>query len=62
MSKKRWKKVTDAVNDVWWEKISWREGFWEKLQKNHPLAYEVTQWTILAISVLAVIINIIKIT
>lgn len=52
----KWEKVIDTIDDWLWE----REGFWEKLKKNHPLAYEITQWAILGISILAIIINIVK--
>lgn len=36
------------------------KGFWTSLKKNHPLEYEITQWMILAISLLAIVINIVK--
>lgn len=36
------------------------EAMWRRLQRNHPVLYEVIQWLILAIAVLALIISIIK--
>ncbi len=34
--------------------------FWYNLKKTHPLIYEITQWTVLAIAIIALIINIVK--
>lgn len=42
----------------WFMERGCKEGFWENLKKNHPLTYEITQWVILGISILAIIINI----
>ncbi len=34
--------------------------FWYRLKKHHPKAYEISQWMILAIAIIAIIINIVK--
>lgn len=31
---------------------------WSKLKENHPVAYEVIQWAILGMAVVALILNI----
>lgn len=31
------------------------KGFWQRLEENHPVLYEVIQWGILALAILALI-------
>lgn len=33
------------------------KGFWQRLEENHPVLYEVIQWGILALAVVSIALN-----